>query len=464
MIIGLVLETAFAFIPFFATSFGVLLAGLLLLGIPWGAFQVMTATYASEITSVELRPYLTTYVNLCWVIGQLLGSGVLRITSDRSDSWGYRIPLAVQWLWPAPLIVCCCLAPESPWWLVKQDRKADAVESLQRLTSRSDSAFDVDNYVLAIEHTNQIEESNSAGSRGLDCFKGINLRRTEICCMTWLIQALCGSTFMGYSTLFFQESGVPESSSFTTSIVMYAIGALGTFLSWYLMRKFGRRALYLYGCIALCVILLGVGFCGVVPGKNVAASWAAAVLIIIFTAVYDSTVGPVCYSLVSELSSTRLRAKTVALARIGYNVGSTLVSVLSNYQLTNKDKGGWDWSSKTGFFWGGVCFLCTLWIWERLPEPRGLDDRQLEILFQQHVHARNFSKAQVDPLSVHPCGDDPFRDNVGEASKHGTAVAKDFESEKVNSNSNESRVKNDDSSSSKIQVENMHVQCKASAV
>jgi hypothetical protein len=36
----------------------------------WGTFQATVVSYASEITPVALRGYLTTYVNLCWIIGQ----------------------------------------------------------------------------------------------------------------------------------------------------------------------------------------------------------------------------------------------------------------------------------------------------------------------------------------------------------------------------------------------------------
>lgn len=74
-IIGaLILVICFVFIVFFASSLPVLLVGEILLGIPWGVFQTLTTTYASEVCPVVLRPYLTTYVNLCWVLGQLIAS------------------------------------------------------------------------------------------------------------------------------------------------------------------------------------------------------------------------------------------------------------------------------------------------------------------------------------------------------------------------------------------------------
>ena len=80
-----------------------------------GVFQTLTTTYAAEVCPVTLRPYLTTYVNLCWVIGQLIASGVLKGFVGRSDQWAYRVPFAIQWIWPVPIFIACVFAPESPW-------------------------------------------------------------------------------------------------------------------------------------------------------------------------------------------------------------------------------------------------------------------------------------------------------------------------------------------------------------
>lgn len=53
------------FIMFFAQNIGMLMAGEFLGGLPWGAWQTLTTTYAAEIAPIALRPYLTTFVNMC---------------------------------------------------------------------------------------------------------------------------------------------------------------------------------------------------------------------------------------------------------------------------------------------------------------------------------------------------------------------------------------------------------------
>ena len=115
MILALALLTGFIFIAFFAVSLPMLLVAEILMGIPWGAFQTLTTTYAAEVCPVSLRAYLTTYVNLCWVIGQFLSSAVLKSVANKTGPIGYKLPYGLQWIWPLPLIIGIALAPESPW-------------------------------------------------------------------------------------------------------------------------------------------------------------------------------------------------------------------------------------------------------------------------------------------------------------------------------------------------------------
>jgi MFS transporter, SP family, general alpha glucoside:H+ symporter len=389
---ALFLVICFIFIVFFATSLPMLLVGEILCGIPWGVFQTLTTAYAADVCPVQLRAYLTTYVNLCWVFGQLIGSGVLRGVLSRQDQWAYRIPFAIQWMWPIPLMIGCYFAPESPWWLVRHGRRDEAKRSLIRLTSRSDANFDPEKTLAMIEHTDELEKEATAGTSYWECFKGANLRRTEICCVVWLFQNCCGNTFMGYSTVFYEDAGLAQADSFDLTMGQYGFGAIGTIASWFLMRFVGRRDLYFYGGSALFALLMIIGFTSLSSKK--AAEWAIGSMLLIFTFTYDLTVGPVCYSLVAEISSTRLRAKTIVLARNVYNIGGIMSNIITNYQLTTT---AWNWGAKSGFFWAGSCALFVTWMFFRLPEPKDRTYGELDILFERKVPARKFKHTKVDP-------------------------------------------------------------------
>lgn len=247
-----------------------------------------------------------------------------------------------------------------------------------------------------MQHTNQIEIQQSSGTQYWDCFKGVDLRRTEIVMVTWIIQILCGSTFMGYSTIFFQAAGLSNDDAFSMSIGLFGFGAVGTLLSWVAMQKIGRRTLYLWGSAFMFLLLVIIGCCGLAPHQNDAAKWAISCLLVVFTFTYDLTVGPVCYSLVSELTSTRLKAKSIVLARINFNIGLMVANIITNYQLTSKGQGGWDWGAKSALFWAGSNIVVTTWQYFRLPEPKGRTYAELDILFERRVSARRFKTTSVD--------------------------------------------------------------------
>ncbi|KAL1844526.1 hypothetical protein VTK73DRAFT_2352 [Phialemonium thermophilum] len=84
------------FLPFFAATVEILLAGFLLQSIPWGAYQVISPAYSSELASLQLRPILTTWNNLCWVLGQLLASGVAKGLEGAHSALSYKVPFGTQ--------------------------------------------------------------------------------------------------------------------------------------------------------------------------------------------------------------------------------------------------------------------------------------------------------------------------------------------------------------------------------
>jgi len=390
---ALVWLCVFIFLAFFANTVGLLLASEVLCGISWGAFQTLSTTYASEIMPVALRAYLTSNVNFCWLLGQLTGTGVQRGIIYIQSEWSYRIPFALQWVWAVFILAGVLLAPESPWWLLRKGYYDRAKASLLRLTRKGMASFNADETISLMKRTNDLEKSLRAGNSYWDCFMGVNLRRTEICCMVWATQTLCGAPMTAYATYFYNQTGIDAVRSFDLSLGMYGLGIVGAMISWFLMPVVGRRTLYLWGLAILFLLLLVAGSVGTqdrsvgTQDTTLWVPWTLGSLVILHTFVYDITIGPVCYSLVAEIPSTRLKVKTVVLARIAYNITTILSSVLMPEMV---DQTAWNWKGKTCFFWAGTCLLCYVWCYYRLPEPKGLTYLELDFLFEKRITAREF--------------------------------------------------------------------------
>jgi MFS transporter, SP family, general alpha glucoside:H+ symporter len=381
------------FFPFFAPNLEVLLAGNILLGIPWGVFQTLAIAYASDIAPVTLRPYLTAYVNLCWVIGQLIAAGVIRGFSLMGGEWAYRIPFALQWVWPPFIIVGTLFAPESPWWLVRKQRYEDAKKTFLKLVSPCDIPFSADDQVAMIRATNDMEKETSAGTNYWHCFMRNDLRRTEIASISYTAQAMCGSVLMGYSVQFYLEAGLSPERSLDFNVMQYSVGAIGVVLSWFWMSRVGRRKIYLAGMASLFIIQVIVGTLGFFNADNASAGWAIGSLLVFYTFMYDMAIGPICYTIVAEIPSSRLKAKTIVLARNFSNMAGLVNNTLMPRML---GRNSWNWGAKTALFWAAWCLIIFIWAFFRLPETKDRTYGELDVLFEHQVAARRFAKTKVD--------------------------------------------------------------------
>ena len=130
-------------------------------------------------------------------------------------------------------------------------------------------------------------------------------------------------------TYFLQQAGFSASKAFAFNLGKQGVALLGTVMAWFIMQYVGRRTLYLCGLASNFLVLVIVGFLGI-PEPSTAIAYVTGVFLYFFTLAYDLTVGPVCYCVVSEIPSTRLRIKTVALARNCYNVVSIAANFLNN--------------------------------------------------------------------------------------------------------------------------------------
>ncbi|KAJ6142139.1 hypothetical protein N7497_011238 [Penicillium chrysogenum] len=367
----------------------------------FGFRQTMLASLAL-ITATIFIPFFAPSIEVLQVFGQLLSAGVLRGVLTRSDQWSYRIPFALQWVWPIPLMIGIIFAPEPPWWLVRKNRLEEAKAALRRLTSPGRIEFDADQAITLMVVTTESERETGTGTRYIDCFRAVDLRRTSIACCCWGIQILSGTGLRIYSTYFYQQAGLPTEQAFTMSIIQYALGIAGVFVAWILLPRFGRRTIYLWGLGILAVVLLVIGGLGVAdsrspsPADSSASSglaWSIGSMLIVYTFFYDVTIGPVCYSLVAEIPSVRLRSKSIVLARITYNILNIVSNIITPYML---NPSAWNWGAKAGFFYGGTCVLSFVYTYFCIPEPSGRTYAELNILFQRNVPARSFAKTHVD--------------------------------------------------------------------
>jgi SP family general alpha glucoside:H+ symporter-like MFS transporter len=393
---ALVLLSCFLFMTLFAPNIQVLFVGQFLCGFPWGVFATTAPAYASEVLPMSLRVYLTSWTNMCFIVGQLVAAGVLRACLERDDEWGFRIPFAVQWTWPAILIPLLCFAPESPWHLVRQRRIGEAERSLRRL-QRASADVDVKDTLAAIVHTNSLEEGLSVGTSYWDCFRGFERRRTEIACVCFAGQVLSGAPFAYNASYFFEQVGLAAETTYSLNLGGTALALVGTLVNWFcLMPYYGRRTVYLGGMLIMAAQLCLIGILNVWTTHPFVATSQAA-LTLVWTFSFQMSVGQLGWAVPAEVGSTRLRQKTVCLARNAYYLCSVGAGVVQPYLMnpTALNLRGY-----TGFVWGVTALLTFVWAVFRLPETKDRTYEQLDVLFAKRVPARKFATTHVDDHDV----------------------------------------------------------------
>ncbi|KAK9241517.1 hypothetical protein V1506DRAFT_510360 [Lipomyces tetrasporus] len=224
-----------------------------------------------------------------------------------------------------------------------------------------------------------LEQELSVGTSYWDCFKGFEVRRTEIACLVFSGQITSGLYFAYNSTYFFNQVGLTTDQAYKLNVGGSALALVTTLVNWFAITPyFGRRTAYVLGIGVMTVILCLIGILNVwTPNNNV--GMAQAIHTHVWTVIFQLSAGQLGWVLPAEIGSTRLRQKTVCLTRNTYYLVSLGLGTLEPYFI-NPTK--WNLKGYTGFVWG----------------RRPFDE--IDILFAKGVPARKFATYKVDAYDM----------------------------------------------------------------
>jgi SP family general alpha glucoside:H+ symporter-like MFS transporter len=129
-----------------------------------------------------------------------------------------------------------------------------------------------------------------------------------------------------------------QTMAFNYSMAIQSTNILATGIAVYLMGRLNRRTFYIFGTSAISVAQVIIGILGVVGGKNVAAGIAGMMIVINLS--FKLSLGPACYTMISEMPNSRLRAYTIVLARASYILVSVVTNQVIPRQLSVRE---WNW-------------------------------------------------------------------------------------------------------------------------
>lgn len=392
LLVSYLLMDGLIFLLFFAPNIEALLAGCLLYNIPIGVFTTLAVGYASELCPVVLRGYLEVYVLMSWATGQLIAWGIIRGFVSNTTQWAWRIPYAIQWVWPVIFFVVMLFGPDSPWWLIRKGRIDEARETIaKRLMSPSDKVSTEEVLSMMI-HTIEVEREITTGTRFVDMFNRRNIRRTEVVLGCWMANSMTGWVITSFFAYFYEQAGVPPANAFDIELGQGGLGFLCAFFAFIVSGKVGRRTQLLSGMVINTVLMFLIAILAC-TGQSRGLGYAESVLALLWWGVFQLLTAPAEYVIIGETAALSIRQKTIGTGRIIYNVFGIAVAFIAPAML---NPGARNWKGKTAFLPAILSIFWLVWAFYRVPECKHRTFEEIDIMFERGVPAREFKKYECN--------------------------------------------------------------------
>ncbi len=358
-----------------APGAGLLTVGRVITGVAVGFASTVAPLYAAEMAPARLRGRFVSSYQLAVTVGIFLAY----LADDAltgGDHWRTMFALAV--IPGALLIVGFLLVPESARWLLRRGRRDEARDSLRKMAG--DDA-EGDAALAAMEQDLAEEAAEGHATWGEVFAKGMR-RPLMIGIGLSVIQQVTGiNAVIYYANDIFADAGFATAED-QAEATLYAIGlvnVLATFIAIAYVDRFGRRPLLLAGLVGMTVSLAGVGvsfaFFDTTAGADThvtAAGIFTLVALVVFIASFAFSLGPIVWTMISEIYPNRVRGRAVSLATAANWLAAFLVT---QFFLTIVDGIG---SAATFFLLAGICVVSYIWIMRNVPETRGKSLEEIE--------------------------------------------------------------------------------------
>ncbi|XP_057854286.2 probable polyol transporter 4 [Cryptomeria japonica] len=397
-----------------AQSFFVLMVGRFLGGIGVGFGLLIAPVYTAEVSPASSRGALTSLPEIFINVGCLLGYISNYCLSGLPAHISWRLMLGVG-LVPSVFLALGVLAmPESPRWLVMQNRIEEAAYVLARTSDDQDEADARLAEIMEAAGVGGNESNNNVEKLGeQDEIIGVPnsqilqkkhhgegvwrellwptppLQRMLIIVLgiQFFQQASGIDAIVIYSPVIFKESGIQSQAGLLGATVAVGFFKTGFVLvSAFLIDRAGRRPLLLTSALGMTVSFValasGLFLIENTSGSHQGFAFWAMLAVWSYVAFFSIGLGPICWVLSSEIFPLRFRAQAASLG-VAVNRFASGIITMTFLSLSHSIT-----IAGTFFLFAGVSLLCAGFVYIYIPETKGKTLEEIVSFFNKEESER----------------------------------------------------------------------------
>lgn len=336
-------------------------------GIGVGLASAVSPMYISEISPAHIRGRLVSFNQFAIIFGMLVVYFV---------NWGIARGQTIEWIndlgWrymflseaiPAALFgILLLFVPETPRFLALSHRDDKALSVLAKVNGSQEKAKSILREIKATVDQKVRSKLFSYGKKVI-----------VIGVLLSVFQQFVGiNVALYYAPRIFESMGAGKDASMMQTVIMGLVNVIFTVVAILTVDKWGRKPLLITGSIGMAVGMFAIASLSYFNIIGI----STLVFIIIYTASFMMSWGPICWVLISEIFPNRIRGQAVAIAVAAQWASNYLIS--STYPAMMEFSG-----AVTYGFYGLMGVLSAIFVWKMIPETKGKSLEEMEGLWKR---------------------------------------------------------------------------------